>query len=328
MKKSFQSTIYSFVLALLLNGCLTTPKPPIVYSGSKNYSEVSSRIHRQKNISLATFHKRGPFKYEIIENNLVPISRTQTVLTDLLLPKQKIAAPLIIISHGNKSTKETHRFQAERLASWGFNVLVLGLPNQYRWLENGKTIAKVATLVHNWPYILADNIDTSNIILMGHSFGGSAVTIAAGSGAPIKGVILLDPAVVAEAVVGYMKNIQVPAILLGADQKVFKSRRRSLFYKNISSEMLEISIKGATHNDAQYPSDIAMRAFGFDWETTPELQERFMASIVTSVVSITDTNSTYFAWQIFKKSREQNELSAIRIKPNASDLSKYARFTP
>ena len=82
------------------------------------------------------------------------------------------------------------------------------------------------------------------MILIGHSFGGSAASIAAGSGAPVKGVILLDPALVSDKVVPFLKNINVNVVLLGADTKVFRSKKRSRFYKNINSDMVEISVKG------------------------------------------------------------------------------------
>ena len=65
--------------------------------------------------------------------------------------------------------------------------------------------------------ITCESID--QILLVGHSFGGSASIIAAAKGARVRGLILLDPAVVHNKVVRQMRRVKVPVILIGADKK-------------------------------------------------------------------------------------------------------------
>ena len=55
-------------------------------------------------------------------------------------------------------------------------------------------------MIHAWPKLLDEKIDHEKIILVGHSFGGSAISIAVGKGAPAAGLILLDPALISKGV--------------------------------------------------------------------------------------------------------------------------------
>ena len=63
------------------------------------------------------------------------------------------------------------------------------------------------------------------------------------SGASVAGLIFLDPALVHESVIKHLKQIQVPAILLGADEDVFKSRKRQQFFKQTNGSILEVSFQ-------------------------------------------------------------------------------------
>src|SRR5690606_36893860 len=154
-------------------------------------------------------------------------------------------------------------YQAERIASWGMHALVLQLPNEGRWICNGATIYKLVEYLRDGSNI-NPRIDRSRIILAGHSFGGSAITIAAGMGAPVLGLILLDRAVVHEQVKTYLIKLTLPVMLLGADRTVFRSRKRRYFYQYPRGDVREVSVRGATHDDAQFPSMFALHAYGED----------------------------------------------------------------
>ena len=99
----------------------------------------------------------------------------------------------------------------------------------------------------------------------------------------------------------YLRRVSAPTVLLGADPKVFKSKHRKSFYKNINSQMLEVSFKDATHDDAQNPSRFSLKAFGFDPFTSSEHQARITSAIVASAFSIANLSSVDFAYDTFKR---------------------------
>ena len=251
-----------------------------------------------------TFKKVGPYSYEVEENFSIRVSRDEVVNTDVFLVKSNEKRPLLIFQHGNKAHKGVHKEQAKRAASWGFNVLTVEQPNVKRWITNGKVLGSLTKLIYSWPQLLNNNFDRDNIVLVGHSFGGSAASIAAGSGAPVKGIILLDPALVSKKVIPFLRKIKSNVVLLGADRKVFKSRRRNKFYRNIKKNMIEVSIKDSTHNDAQYPNLFSLKqTLGLEHATNIERQNTFTSAIITAAFSMTKGNSLSFFYKEMKKKR-------------------------
>ena len=262
-----------------------------------------------------TFKKVGPYSYEVEENFSIRVSRDEVVNTDVFLVKSNEKRPLLIFQHGNKAHKGVHKEQAKRAASWGFNVLTVEQPNVKRWITNGKVLGSLTKLIYSWPQLLNNNFDRDNIVLVGHSFGGSAASIAAGSGAPVKGIILLDPALVSKKVIPFLRKIKSDVVLLGADRKVFKSRRRNKFYRNIKKNMIEVSIKDSTHNDAQYPNLFSLKqTLGLEHATNIERQNTFTSAIITAAFSMTKGNSLSFFYKEMKKKRLEGTLSFMRNK--------------
>ena len=262
-----------------------------------------------------TFKKVGPYSYEVEENFSIRVSRDEVVSTDVFLVKSNEKRPLLIFQHGNKAHKGVHKEQAKRAASWGFNVLTVEQPNVKRWITNGKVLGSLTKLIYSWPQLLNNNFDRENIVLVGHSFGGSAASIAAGSGAPVKGIILLDPALVSKKVIPFLRKIKSDVVLLGADRKVFKSRRRNKFYRNIKKNMIEVSIKDSTHNDAQYPNLFSLKqTLGLEHATNIKRQNTFTSAIITAAFSMTKGNSLSFFYKEMKKKRREGTLSFMRNK--------------
>ncbi len=270
------------------------------YNGIETFSELLEKVEH-KSVSVNAFKKTGPFDVSLQEDYSIAISPSEIpVVADIYTPEHDSRAPLIIFVHGSVASKKAHKIQAVHLASWGFYSMVVSLPSEDRWMKNGATIDALTRLIKKWPYIVNSHIDDRKIYLVGHSFGGSAVTIATGRGAPVDGLILLDPAVVNNNVQSYMRKVSVPVMLLGADKDVFKSRRRKMFFDNIDEKIAEISVKGATHNDAQYPSMFGAYMFGFDPFTSESLQKEFLQAITITAFSFTTTNSLDYAWEMFK----------------------------
>jgi len=292
---------YLLLACATLGGCATNQRS----SGLLSYSGVASKI-LTATPDLDHFLKEGPFSYEIRQNFAIRINADEILFTDLYLSEQNGKAPLLIFQHGNKAHKGVHAMQAKRAASWGFHAIVLEQPNHSRWIRNGLVLADLVRLLYRWPDLLNSQFDRDRIILVGHSFGGSAAAIAAGSDSPIAGVILLDPALVSTAVKRYFENIHVPVVLLGADPEVFQSHRRSMFFRMIHADIIEALVAGSTHNDAQYPNMFRwQQLFGLEPEPKRQYQEIFASAIVASSVSIASTNSTYYAWQAFRNHHDR-----------------------
>lgn len=264
--------------------------------------------------TLSEFEGEGPFSYELQENVAFDLGSKGIVIADVVVAGGSGRSPLVIVVHGNHSAKEAHRYQAERLASYGMHAVVLQLKNRSQWMKNGRIIAALVKRIAKRPSLVSPRVDPRSIILVGHSFGGSAITVAAGRGAPVKGLILLDPAVVGGRVARYMRKVDEPAVLLGADRSVFRARKRRLFFKNMGGEFGEISVRGATHDDAQHPSMFSLAALGFDPYTSSENQALFSTAIAASAFSIAATGSIDWVWKAFKPETRRGRLAGPRRK--------------
>jgi len=283
--------------------CVTIPAKRNTFT-PQNFSEMRSYLlNKQPNLDI--FSQSGPFTHHMHKNFAIRVTTSDLIFTDLFLADHNQKAPLVIFIHGNGSWKEAHRFQAINVASWGMHALTLQMPNYKRWMKNGKLLAKLVNLLYRWPDLIDQRIDINKIILVGHSFGGSAVALAIGNGAPALGAILLDPAVVRKDIIKSLVKINIPVMLLGADQEVFQSRRRGYFFKHIPKRMAEVSIRGATHDDAQYPSRRALQYFGFDPFTSQDKQEKFKAAITATAFSLGANGNLNYAWKSFSADIKQ-----------------------
>lgn len=290
---------FALILATGMTACVSARSEQ--EDAAESFAEVRRGLLEFRP-ELDDFTRDGPLDVKERLNVAIRIPPGERVLADELIPESDSRMPLVIIVHGNHSRKEAHRYQARRLASFGLHTLVLQLDNTNNWLKNGQLVARLSHRLKNSPGLLKGDFDPNAIILAGHSFGGSAVAIAAARGAPVKGLVLLDPAVVSERrVTTALAKIKQPVMLLGADKEVFRSRQRRLFYRKTQGEIGEVSIRGATHDDAQYPSMFALSTFGIDPYTSTAKQELFAAALTASAFSIAATGSLDFAWTSFDR---------------------------
>ena len=118
-------------------------------------------------------------------------------------------------------------------------------------------------------------IDADKIILVGHSFGATAVATALGEGAPALGGVLLDPTAIGRGLSESLKRIAVPVMVIGADEDIRPARNRGPFYRFIPRAVGEISIRDTVHEDAQYPNQHTLRTFEDDPDDTEEAQISF-----------------------------------------------------
>ena len=238
----------------------------------------------------------------------------ERITTDLYLATPAEKAPLVIILHGQDSSKEAHTFQAMHLASWGLHTLTVQLSKSGPWAGNGRILAGIAGLIHRSPQAIDRRIDASRIILVGHSFGGLAAAIALAEGAPAAGAILLDPAAVGRDVPKFLQQIERPVMLLGADDELYATRNRGSFYRYIRGSIGEVSIRNAAHEDAQYPSEASLQNFGLDPATTEEQQITFVAALTAAAISLSATGAFDYAWKSFGDALETGKLFNARRK--------------
>src|SRR4030095_11638447 len=86
------------------------------------------------------------------------------------------------------------------------------------------------------------------------------------------------------------------------------------FFRFIRSGVAEISIRNASHEDAQYPSEYALQAFGIDPYTTEELQITFASALTAAAFSLSSTGKFDYAWQSFGDALESGRVFKARKK--------------
>ena len=249
---------------------------------------------------VAQFRFRGPFAIVERRDLEILLDSDLTVKADLYLCAAAGKAPLVIVLHGNNNSKEDHAFQAMHLASWGMHALALDLPKRGPWIGNGRTLAKLVDTIHRSPQLVDGRIDADKIILVGHSFGATAVSTALGEGAPALGGVLLDPTAIGRGLSQSLRQIDVPVMVIGADEDIRPARNRGPFYRFIPRAVGEISIRDTLHEDAQYPTQHTLRTFEDDPDETEEAQIRFVSALAATAFGLAATGNIDYAWNSFE----------------------------
>lgn len=297
----------AIALLMLISGCARLPDTRVTPIKPKTLSDLQEYLLAHK-ADLEQFKFRGPFEVTMQKDLVVRLSNTVRINVDLYLSSPAEKAPLVIFLHGHDASKEAHAYQAMHVASWGMHSLALQLPNKGPWDSNGKILAKMVGYIFNSPEVIDRRIDVNKIILVGHSFGGYAVTVALADGAPAAGGILLDPAVVGNKKPVFLQKIKKPVMLIGADEEASPVRHRDYFFYFIRSGIAEVSIRDANHEDAQYPSEFSLQNYGLDPETTEELQITFVSALTSAAFSLSSTRTFDYAWKSFSDAFESGKL--------------------
>jgi pimeloyl-ACP methyl ester carboxylesterase len=254
---------------------------------------------------VAQFRLRGPFAVIERRDLKIPLVSGFTVKADLYLCAAARKAPLVVVLHGLDNSKEDHAFQAMHLASWGMHSLAINLPTRGPWIANGRTLARLVDIIQRTPQLVAENIDAGKIILVGHSFGATAVAAALGGGARALGGVLLDPAGIGRQLPRLLRRITVPVMVIGADEDIWPTRNRGHFFRFIPATVGEISIRDTLHEDAQYPNEYTLRAFEDDPDETEEAQIAFVSALTASAFGLAATGSIDYAWNSFEDAFEK-----------------------
>jgi pimeloyl-ACP methyl ester carboxylesterase len=204
------------------------------------------------------------------------------------------------VLHGLDNSKEDHAFQAMHLASWGMHSVALDMPKRGPWIANGRILTKLVEAIHRTPQLVDNRIDADKIILVGHSFGATAVAAALGEGARALGGVLLDPAGIGRQLSQLLRRITVPVMVIGADEDIWPTRNRGQFYRFIPAAVGEISIRDTVHEDAQNPNAQTLRAFQDQPDDTEEAQITFVSALTASAFGLAATGSIDYAWGSFE----------------------------
>jgi pimeloyl-ACP methyl ester carboxylesterase len=283
------------------------PQTSITSLKPASLSELRGYLLSHK-ADLDQFRFRGPFAVTTKKIHEVNVPGSERIDADLYLSAPAEKAPLIIILHGQDNSKDDHAYHALHVASWGMHSMTLQLPNKGPWVANGQTLARIADFIYRRPEVIDGRIDTNRIILVGHSFGATAVAVALGQGAPAVGGILLDPAGVGRDLPKFLGQINKPVMVLGADEAVSTTRNRDYFYRYIRSGITEVSIKGASHEDGQFPAERPLQFFSSDSSTTEELQITFVSALTAAAFSLAATGKPDYAWASFGDALQNRKL--------------------
>jgi pimeloyl-ACP methyl ester carboxylesterase len=290
---------------IVIAGCARMPELGVTPIKQPNFDALESYLLTHKP-DVDQFRLRGPFAVTADTNHEIAISPKEHIPADIFLAAPAGRAPLVIFVHGYASTKESHMFQAMHVASWGMHSLSVQLPNTGPWNSNGRTLARLVNFISRSPQAIDGRVDPGKIILVGHSFGGTSVMVALAEGARAAGGILLDPAGVGRDLPGYLAKVNVPVMVLGADEHLSVTRNRDYFYRFVRSGIAEVSIKGASHEDAQFPSEVA--------QTSEEMQISFTSALTAAALSLSATAKFDYAWSSFSDAVRSGKLFNAKAK--------------
>lgn len=305
MRNSQIRVVILLICLAIIAGCARLPRIDKTPIKANTLSDLQGYLLKRP-ASLDTFRLLGPFEVATRSNHEIRLSDAEHYSSDLYLASHTSRAPLVIFLHGNEATKEQHAYQAMHVASWGVHALAVQLPNQGQWGENARILGRIARAIRAGTLPIDQRIDTGRIILAGHSYGAAAVSIALGEGAPAIGGLLLDPAAIRKDLPQFLGKIQTPVMILGADEQMTRTNNREYFYFYIRRGVSEISVKDATHEDAQFPSDAS--------STTEALQITFASALAAAALSMHMTGNFDYAWSSFEPDVRSGKLLRPRRK--------------
>jgi pimeloyl-ACP methyl ester carboxylesterase len=289
-----RSFLLGLVFLALAAGCARMPTG-VTQLKATSGSELRKVLLNSK-AGVDQFRLRGPFEVVTQRDRGLSLSATERIEGDWYLAAPAEKAPLVILLHGHDNTRADHSYQGLHLATWGIHTLIVDLPNQGPWVDNGRTLARIAAAIRRAPDRVDKRIDLNRIILAGHSFGGAAVAVALADGAPVVGGILLDPAVPGKEFPRFLRRVSKPVMMIGADEYFSPVANRGDFFVHIRKGIAEISITGAHHDDGQFALDAPEDP---ESTSTEEHQVTFVSALTSAALSLAWTGNFDYAWRSF-----------------------------
>jgi dienelactone hydrolase len=208
------------------------------------------------------------------------------VVVDLYFRSPAEAAPLVVVAHGFWRSRANMAGWGRHLAAHGFVAAVPDLPAWSDHARNGRAINELIA----WLIAHATDdtpVDRARIAVVGFSAGGLATLLAASDNPSIDLWIGLDPVDrrgVGEAAAA---RLRADAVIITAEPSSCNAHGNA---KNIARAFGEratvIHVPGATHADAEWPSDWKARLLCGG--TSPEHQASFVRHATAALESKLD----------------------------------------
>ena len=181
-----------------------------------------------------------------------------SVAVDFYFQKQAAAPqPLVVVVHGFSRSRRYMAGWGADLAGHGMIVAVMTQPYWARHSLNGEVISLLVELgrTGKWPIDARGN---GKVGLVGFSMGGLTSLLAAASlSPPADAWVGLDPVDHAGRGAAKAALVKLPGLALLAEPSPFNGQNNALAMLNDYGGPLQvIRITGATHCDAESPSDI------------------------------------------------------------------------
>jgi pimeloyl-ACP methyl ester carboxylesterase len=296
---------------VLAGGCAQRPTLDLSSLNTASPIQLQEQVVSREP-AFEVFASRGPFTVAVRENRELRLTAKERIVCDFFLAESREQAPLLIFVHGHESSKNAHRGQAAHVASWGVHAVTVQLPSKGPWDMNGRTLARLVELIARSPEAIDTRIDVKRIVLVGYSFGASAVGVALAQGAPAAGAILLDPAASGKGVPDVFRRIEKPVIVLGADDETYSPRGREYFFDFIPANVAELSIRDASHDDAQLPD--LLQGSPADSHALDEGQIAFLSALTAAAISLSTTGSFEYAWKSFAPAFDDGRFFNVKKK--------------
>jgi pimeloyl-ACP methyl ester carboxylesterase len=302
MTRTVRLLLSALACLVLLANCAKLPSTGVTTLRPASLAELRDYLLYTRP-DIDQFRPRGPFTADVRDDVQISLPDKQVVVADLYRAGHSERAPLVILLHGFENTKGDHAYQGLHLATWGFHCLVVQLPNRGPWVGNGQTLARLVNLLRQRPDLVDTRIDPERIIIAGHSFGGAAVAIALSEGAAATGGVLLDPAGIGKELAKFLGRVNRPLVVIGSDYQVTRVRDQGLFYELVRSNITEVSIAGAHHEDGQFPMEPDA-----DGSTTEAHQITFVSALTAAAFSLGFTGKIDYAWASFSETLKNGRL--------------------
>ena len=180
-----------------------------------------------------------------------------SVAVDFYFQRRVAPQPLVVVVHGFSRSKRYMAGWGADLASHGMIVAVMTQPY---WAEHSRNAEAIARLVElgragKWPISARGNGKGG---LVGFSMGGLTTLLAAASmSPPVDAWVGLDPVDHAGSGAAKAALVTAPGLALLAEPSPFNAQGNALaMLHDYGGPLQVIKVTGATHCDAESPSDI------------------------------------------------------------------------
>ena len=180
-----------------------------------------------------------------------------SVAVDFYFQKRAGPQPMVVVVHGFSRSKRYMAGWGADLAGHGMIAAVMTQPYWAKHSLNGEAVARLVEIgrAGKWPIAARGN---GKVGLVGFSMGGLTTLLAAASiSPPIDAWVGLDPVDHAGRGAGRAALVKVPGLALLAEPSPFNEQNNAFAMLHSYGGALQmIKVTGATHCDAESPSDI------------------------------------------------------------------------